>query len=78
MVNPTIERELHGYLNRMPAELQREVMNFARTLVTNGPSRKVSGNDLVRFAGTIDPSDAILMSQAIEEGCERVNPGDWQ
>jgi hypothetical protein len=53
-------------------ELQREVMNFARNLAVSGQAARVTGRDLVRFSGAIDPSDAARMSQAIELGCEQI------
>jgi hypothetical protein len=33
--------------------------------------------DLLRFAGAIETSDLQLMSQVIEEDCEKVSPNDW-
>jgi len=36
-----------------------------------------SGKSLLRFAGILDPSSAQEMRQAIEEGCERVDPDEW-
>ena len=70
MVDATIERELSTCLGRMPVERQRQVLEFARTLATP-PLQGVRGSTLLQFAGTIDESDLEVMSQAIEDGCER-------
>lgn len=47
----------------------------------SGPGRKVSagtpGRDLLRFAGRIDTDSAAEMMQAIEEDCNKVDPGAW-
>jgi hypothetical protein len=70
MIDTTIEAELSSYLDKMPIEQQRKVLEFARTLATRSP-RGVPGKSLVRFAGTIEKSDLELMEQAIEEGQQR-------
>jgi hypothetical protein len=50
------------------------VLHFARDLVS---PKGTPGNDLLRFAGSIDPSDLEAMSQAIAEGCEKVDLNAW-
>jgi hypothetical protein len=50
MVSPTIEKELRGYLDLIPIDKQREVINFARELATSLPQVKVAGRDLDRSA----------------------------
>lgn len=35
------------------------------------------GKELLRFVGTIEPDDLILMQQAIEEDCERIDADGW-
>jgi len=37
----------------------------------------VPGRDPLRFAGTIDADSAREMEEAIEEGCERIDPEEW-
>jgi len=39
------------------------------------PERKFSAHD---FVGTLSKEDAALIEQAIEEGCEQINPDDWK
>jgi hypothetical protein len=48
-----------------------------RVLVSLEPFSGIPGSELLSFAGTISPADLAAMSQAIEEGCERVDPHDW-
>ena len=76
MVDATIERELSTCLGRLPVERQRQVLEFARTLATP-PLQGVRGSTLLQFAGTIDESDLEVMSQAIEDGCERIDADEW-
>ncbi len=64
-----IVEELRG----MPQSLQQRVLEFART-VADSPVRGVSGSQLLRFVGTIQPDDIELMRQAIEQDCEQVDP----
>lgn len=76
MVDATIERELSTCLGRLPVEQQRQVLEFARTLAMP-PLQGVRGSTLLQFAGTIDESDLDAMSQAIEDGCERIDADEW-
>ncbi|MFO7905793.1 MAG: hypothetical protein ACQESR_25245 [Planctomycetota bacterium] len=76
MVDATIEHELATCLRRLPVEQQRQVLEFARTLAK--PSvQGVRGSNLLQFAGTIDESDLEAMSQAIKDGCERIDADEW-
>ena len=47
-----------------------------RVLVSLEPLVAMPARELLAFAGTISQSDLAAMSQAIEEGCERVDPPD--
>lgn len=76
MVDATIEHELSTCLARLPVEQQQEVLEFARTLAAP-PIQGARGSDLLQFAGTIDESDLELMSQAIKDGCERIDADEW-
>jgi hypothetical protein len=37
----------------------------------------IEGKSLLRFEGTISVDDLQLMSKAIEDGCEKVDIGEW-
>jgi len=76
MVDAAIEQELSTCLGRLPVERQREVLEFARTLATP-PIQGGRGSSLLKFAGTIDESDLEAMSQAIQNGCERIDADEW-
>ena len=76
MVDATIGHELTNCLGQLPVEQQRQVLEFARTL-TAPPVQGVRGSDLLKFAGTIDASDLDAMSQAIKNGCERIDADEW-
>ena len=76
MVDATINQELSTYLNQLPVEQQRQVLNFARSLTE--PSRKgVPGATLLQCAGAIDAADLDEMTRAIEAGCERIDADEW-
>ncbi len=60
----------------LPLEERRRVLDFARALAASAPSG-VPGKDLLRFAGMFDVHDARRIAEAIEDGCERVDPDEW-
>ena len=35
------------------------------------------GQNLLRFVGTIDHEDLMIIEQTIKEGCEKVNLDEW-
>ena len=76
MVDAAIKNELSSCLGQLPVEQQRQVLEFARTLTTQ-PPQGTRGSSLLRFAGTIDASDLEAMSQAIQDGCERIDADEW-
>jgi hypothetical protein len=76
MVDAAIEQELSTCLGGLPVAQQRQVLEFAQTL-TAKPRQGVRGSTLLRFAGAIDPLDLESMSQAIEDGCERIDADEW-
>ena len=76
MLNSLVERELHQHLEVLPLIQQRQVLDFARALALTR-MQGVSGQALLSFAGTIDPRDLSVISQAIKDDCARINPQDW-
>ena len=76
MVDATLEIKISDCLGKLPVEKQRQVLEVARTLATS-PLQGVRGSDLLQFAGTIDESDLGAMSQAIKDGCERIDADEW-
>lgn len=75
METPIVE-EVIEKLKTLPQELQWRVLEFTRSLAQRTPRGK-PGNQLLRFAGTIPPDDVMLMSETIEQGCERVDANEW-
>ncbi len=75
-MNPAIERELREQLDQLPADQQRQVLDFARVLAVKKHTT-ASGKALSQFAGAITKEDLELIAKAIEEGCEQVNPDEW-
>ncbi len=71
IINQVVEQ-----LKVMPQPLQQQVLMFARTLV-NAKIRGASGQQLLRFAGTISSDDLQLMREAIEQDCERIDLNEW-
>ena len=57
-------------------EQQRRVLEFARALAVTTP-RGVPGKQLLSFAGAIKTEDLDIMTSAIEQGCEKVDSGQW-
>jgi hypothetical protein len=72
----TIDQEIAKLLHRLPQAEQQRVLDFARELADVTP-HGIPGADLLAFAGRIPPDDLRRMQDAIEEGCESVNLGEW-
>lgn len=75
MVNFALERELRDHLAALAPEQQRQVLEYARALGT-APRRGLPGESLLRFAGTMEPSEIADLARAVED-CEAVDPHGW-
>lgn len=75
MNTPVVDKVVEQ-LQGLPYELQWRVLEFTRALAVSIP-QGVSGKQLLRFAGAIPSAELQLMRQAIEEGCEQVDPNEW-
>ena len=69
----SIKDSLVAQLEGLSPELQRRVLDFAKSLGPKG----VEGKSLLRFKGLIPEDDLKMMSTAIEEGCEKVDSNEW-
>lgn len=76
MVAPQLKDDILERLDRLPPHLQKRVVDFADALVASEP-QGVPGAKLLKFAGTIDKQSLREMGQAIEEGCEQIDPDGW-
>ena len=74
-----IRLKLHIELDKRAAilspEKQEQVVAYAKDLSMG--SEGISGKSFVKAAGSISQSDLNLMATAIEEGCERIDQGEW-
>ncbi len=75
-MDATLEREIIDELSHLSTAQQRQVLAYVRSLASRRPAGQ-PGKSLVRFAGTIEQDDLVLMTEAIEEGCEQVNADEW-
>ncbi len=73
MITPVIKK-LVMELEKLPENLQREVLDFVYTLKS---TPRIPGIELLRFAGTIPADDLELMRRAIESDCEQVQAVEW-
>ena len=74
MATASIKNEIITRVDRLPSSLQRQVLEFARSL--DGRRLKgMPGKSLLSFAGSIPLEDLETMTQAIKEGCEQVDEG---
>ncbi len=68
MTQKSVKDNLIAQINKLPYELQLRVLDFTKTLVPKGGK----GKNLLEFEGIIDDDDLRLMTNAIEENCEKV------
>ncbi len=73
-MSATLRDQIIEQVDRLDDPQRLEVLNFARRLAAPVGT---PGQTLLRFAGSIPPADLEVMSQAIEDGCEKVDPNGW-
>ncbi len=73
METPSIKDNLIAQIDKLPYDLQLRVLDYAKSLMPKG----VEGKSLLRFEGAIPGDDLVRISEAIEEGCERVDISEW-
>ncbi len=61
-------------VDRLDDTQRQQVLDFARRLTA---PEGTPGRDLLRFAGAVDPADLEVMSKAIQQACEQVDPNAW-
>jgi hypothetical protein len=76
MLDAGIQSDLLKEVEQLPPPLQRKVVAYAHSLARARP-RGTPGNELLKFAGILSPEEAKAMMDAIEEGCERIDPNEW-
>lgn len=73
-MSQTVKDQIIEQVDHLDDPRQQQVLEFARRLSSPAGTH---GRDLLRFVGAIDPADLEVMSQAIQEGCEKVDPNAW-
>jgi hypothetical protein len=71
-----IREEIAKQVERLPLEMQEQVLRFATSLVASAPVGE-NGATLRQFSSSLDPVSARQMTQAIEDGCERIDASEW-
>jgi hypothetical protein len=75
-MDPSITQEIVERLHELPAAQQKLVLDLVRSLASDKP-QGVPAKDLLPLTGAIAAEDARQMTNAIEEGCERVDANGW-
>lgn len=76
MVMPAIKEQILSDLDQLSPAQQKRAAELVHGLVSPLP-RGASVEDLLKVAGTLDDEAAHEMTEAIEEGCERVDLHEW-
>ncbi len=76
MVLTAIKERVLSDLNRLSPAQQIRAAELVHGLVPR-PTTGALVEDLQSIAGILDEESAIEMMQAIEKGCERVDPDAW-
>ncbi len=77
IVSPDVQKQIIDLLNKLSAEQQRRVVEYARTMTGLRPPG-TPGRDLAHLAGSLDDASAKEMMEIIERDCERIDPDDWR
>ena len=76
MVEAAVKEQILNDLEQLSPDMQARAAQLVHGLVSAAP-RGVPGRDLLRFAGAIDAESVREMEEAIEDGCERIDPEEW-
>lgn len=76
MVLPAVKEQILNALEQMSPHEQKRAAEIVHGMVTPLP-KGASIEDLMKVAGTLDDESAREMMEAIEEGCEQVDPDGW-
>jgi hypothetical protein len=76
MAEPAIHDSLIREISTMTEKEQQRALSLIRGEAPDLP-RGATWEDLRHLAGTLDKESAQEMREAIEEGCEQVDPNAW-
>jgi hypothetical protein len=68
--------EIIARVQALSPELQRQVLQFVTSLASSG-RKDSTALVLLSLGGSLDPTSAREMREAIEEGCEQVDADQW-
>lgn len=71
-----VRDEIIRRVSALPVELQQRVLAYCDAIARD-PIQGEAGRELLTFAGTLDHAAAREMSEAIEAGCENIDPREW-
>jgi hypothetical protein len=75
MTTSALPQQILRDIESLPDDQQRQVWQYVQSLRHETPEK--SGKAVAELAGAISADDLRLMKQAIEEGCEQVDPHGW-
>jgi len=75
MIEPSVKDVLYKEIARLDDADRKRVLEYARAL--GRTPRGVTGSSLLSLAGSVSESDMAEIEAAVDEGCEKVNPGGW-
>ena len=73
-----IRQEINREVALLPAEKERQVLEFVRFLKAQEPLIGTPGETLRTLRGSISSEQLAEMTQAIEAECERVDSEGWE
>lgn len=74
MLSKAFEHEFLKSLSLLSKEQQNKVLSYINALLR---TKNSSQQELLQFAGSIDPKEIQEISRAIEEGCENIDKNEW-
>jgi hypothetical protein len=76
-----VRQEIATQVERLPQDLQDQVLRFVASLSASSPSTPSPAGDrgasLRKFSSSLDSLSSRQMIQAIEEECERADAAQW-
>jgi hypothetical protein len=76
MMQSQIIAEAARQMAYQPHSLQERVLGYIIALIPCG-EHGVHGRNFLKYSGTIAQDDLQLMSDAIEDGCGRIDRHEW-
>jgi len=76
MMQSQIIMEAARQMAYLPYSLQERVLGYIMALMPRG-EHGVHGRKLMQYAGVISRDDLQAMSDAIEDGCGRIDQHEW-